>query len=335
MIVIAGAGRNGSTILARQINNFSRIYIHPVEERFTSKWCDLVNFGYERRATKLNYRVLPIDQLSLSKKLHVKVLLNAYEESLIQHSDILNISPSTSIDHYQKHLQEDYYSLDDFIKSYIFASFKLENGKLTDFGEIGFKTIETPYLNTYRDLNYNLVHIFRDPLDVCESQKRSMLVKKKKHEGYLGGDWLSTTVYRRLLPHLQSKISDTEIIVYYEDFIQNPMQIKTELEQKFGLSQLDFDKSPKLRDAYFNITNSSSDIVLPDGIRELKLLKSDSPCLHSGETNYIISKINNNSPFFWERLNILFESFRFRSYRPIVKNIKTMIVRTFREIKGK
>ena len=56
MIAVIGAGRNGSTLIARELDRFNKIYVHPVEERFVTKWSDLVKYGYERRNTKLNYR---------------------------------------------------------------------------------------------------------------------------------------------------------------------------------------------------------------------------------------------------------------------------------------
>ena len=111
-----------------------------------------------------------------------------------------------------------------------------------EFKHYLFKSIETAYLQDYENRfpEMRFIHIMRDPVKVCSSQKRSIMENKSLPASYLGYDWLSCMLDKRWLPHarfLDERQNDARhFVVRYEDLIQNPGREINRMAEQLGVA---------------------------------------------------------------------------------------------------
>jgi hypothetical protein len=331
MITVVGAGRNGSTLIARDLNRFDKIYIHPVEERFVSKWSDLVRYGYERRKTKLNYRDDNSVYKDINKKLSKNILFNAYKESILLHAEIIHKNCDNALQFYNINLDKDFYFLQDFIETYIRISAKYENTKVDIIKEYGFKTIETPYLSYYAKSKYKIVHVTRNTLDVLDSQKRTLKLKNKSFS-YLGSDWLSTMLFKRIIHHNIESCRLNEVIINYEEYVENQEILQINIQNVFGLEGLKKSKEIQSRDEYFNLTNSSNGKKLSNQVIKRTERDIKDTCLTQGEINYINYILQNNLNFI-NVLKLFLKSIDHSDTETLIQKFQLFLTRGYRTFK--
>ena len=104
-----------------------------------------------------------------------------------------------------------------------------------------FKSTETPYIEEYeqRFPDMRFVHIMRNPVPVCSSQKRSLLENKGYYASYLGYDWMSCMLDSRWLPHArfiaERQNDPRHIVSRYEDLVQDPKGEVARIAQGLGV----------------------------------------------------------------------------------------------------
>jgi len=124
-----------------------------------------------------------------------------------------------------------------------------------EFKDYLFKTIETPYVDGYTKLfpDMKFIHLVRDPVAVCSSQKRSIMCNKMHPASYLGGDWLDCMMNKRWLPHARIiekyKNSSNHILVRYEDLVKRPIREVSRIVDQFSLTM---PQSPDLQTEFCN-----------------------------------------------------------------------------------
>ena len=86
-------------------------------------------------------------------------------------------------------METDKLDLDTFVRRYLNNLARFLRPDIT-FKHHLFKSIETPYIEEYeqRFPDMRFVHIMRNPVPVCSSQKRSLLENKGYYASYLGYD---------------------------------------------------------------------------------------------------------------------------------------------------
>jgi hypothetical protein len=242
LISIIGTGRNGSSLLARMLDGSDDLFVHPVEERLITSFDDLIKRKKVSRNTQQNCRKNCVGDLEgdvsallLEKYFHpsLRMLKNAH----------MNNSPITkNIDQFNisHHMEQNHYNISSFLPDYLKSLGRhiLPNN---EFKNYLFKTIETPYIDDYVKLfpDMKFIHLLRDPISVCSSQKRSIMHNKKHPASYLGGDWLDCMINKRWLPHARAikkyQNSDNHILIQYEDLVKNPLKEVSRISEKFSL----------------------------------------------------------------------------------------------------
>jgi hypothetical protein len=242
LVTIIGTGRNGSSMLARMLDGPADLYVHPVEERLITIFDDLIKRKKVSQSTVQNSRKHDINNIDKDVP---SILLEKYFQSslsMLKNDHMNNSVVTKNIDQFSilNHMVNKHYNFSSFLPEYL----KLLGNHIlpkNNFKNYLFKTIETPYIDDYVSLfpDMKFIHLLRNPISVCSSQKRSIMFNKRQPASYLGGDWLDCMMNMRWLPHAQAinkyKNSENHILVRYEDLVKNPKHEILRITNKFSL----------------------------------------------------------------------------------------------------
>jgi len=229
IVGIFGTGRNGSSLISRLLDGLGDSYVHPVEECFASAFNALARRPQVGRLVLQNCTNEPLTRMGgavYSERIrsflanNVDTLNNEYIERCratrqLERLDLKKLLPKSS------------YRFDEMIDGYLGGIAKHVRSDQA-ISNCVFKSIETPYIADYAQAipQMRFIHIFRDPVAVCSSQKRSLLENKKVPASYLGYDWLTCMLTKRWVPHAQyvldRKADAAHIVVRYEDLVTGP-----------------------------------------------------------------------------------------------------------------
>lgn len=230
LIGLFGTGRNGSSLIGRLLDGLQDTFVHPVEERFLTAFDDLAHHGRVTRLVEQNCTTrvlrrldgrLPLDVLAGYFRISIEALLKHCADTVgspsrLRSFDLAEVLPATNP------------SVEEFTRLYL-AGIAAKVRPDVQFRHHLFKSIEVAYLDEYerRFPDMRFVHIVRDPIAVCSSQKRSLMENKNLPASYLGYDWLSCMLDKRWVPHarfLASRRNDVRhIVVRYEDLVAEPV----------------------------------------------------------------------------------------------------------------
>jgi hypothetical protein len=229
LIGIIGTGRNGSTLLSRLLDGLEETYVHPVEENFLSVFDDLARLGKVSRNTGQNCRVKPLR--GLERAVPISGLEKTYQVSLDALHRLLKKNLSGQCSGRQRRFTDllpgPSYLPQVFVVDYLRATAEMScpSGNYSNYL---FKTIETPYIPDYAACfpEMRFIHIVRDPVAVCSSQKRSLMETKGYPATYIGYDWLICMIDKRWIPHarmiLAYRDDPRHAVVRYEDLVTDP-----------------------------------------------------------------------------------------------------------------
>lgn len=242
LIGIFGTGRNGSTLLGRLLDGLGATYVHPVEENFLSVLADLSCQGSVRRITGQNCTTAPLR--GLEHAISREALTTAYQGSLdaLRRSVEANLPFSQSRGPFRldEMLPKSSYPADEFVREYLASAAAVFPESRHEHH--AFKTIETPYVTDYatRFPDMRFIHIVRDPVVVCSSQKRSLMETKRYPATYIGHDWLVCMIDKRWVPHARTILAlrddSRHIVVRYEDLVASPVVEISRLASWLGTS---------------------------------------------------------------------------------------------------
>lgn len=229
LIGLFGTGRNGSSLIGRLLDGLGDTFVHPVEERFLTAFDDLAHHGRVTRLVEQNCTTRALRHLD--GRLPLDVLASYFRislEALLKHCAGTVGSPSRlkSLE-LAEVLSAANPSVEQFIRLYL-AGIAAKVRPDVQFRHHLFKSIEVAYLEEYerRFPDMRFVHIVRDPIAVCSSQKRSLMENKNLPASYLGYDWLTCMLDKRWVPHarfLVARRGDARhILVRYEDLVTEP-----------------------------------------------------------------------------------------------------------------
>jgi hypothetical protein len=229
LIGLFGTGRNGSSLIGRLLDGLQDTFVHPVEEKFLTAFDDLAAHGRVTRMVEQNCTHHPLRHLE--QPVAHEMLAGYFGQSL---KDINKHCANTiGLPEGVKGLV-----LDEVVAKRAMTAKEFVPEYLTgiagrvrpdvQFRHHLFKSIEVPYIGEYQRLfpEMRFVHIMRDPVTVCSSQKRSLLENKGLPASYLGFDWLSCMLDERWVPHArfvaEHRGDPRHIIVRYEDLVVSP-----------------------------------------------------------------------------------------------------------------
>lgn len=232
LIGIFGTGRNGSTLIMRLLDGIPDSFILPVEINFLSRLNDLASNGHISRASVLNATIKPLKSLGIPANSHL--LIQSYEQyirytyekyiSQIEGDISLGKDPLTALNVKSSYMPA------EFVNSFLHATSDwINNNQSVD--HYFFKTTETAYIGDYEKMfpDMRFLHIIRNPLQVCSSQKRTIMCYKTLPSWYLGRDNLETMLEKRWIPHaktiIKRSLSDKHYVVRYEDLTNDPVNI--------------------------------------------------------------------------------------------------------------
>lgn len=242
LIGIIGTGRNGSTLVSRLLDGLEGTYVHPIEENFLSVFDDLGRSGRVRRTTGQNCRIKPLHDFE--RAVPVSDLKKTYQVSL----DALHQLAQRNIPgeylreslRLEDLLPDSSYLPDVFVEDYLRAAAGAISPAM-NFRHYLFKTIETPYVADYaaRFPEMRFIHIVRDPVVVCSSQKRSLMETKGHPATYIGHDWLICMIDKRWVPHVRAilryRSDPRHAVIRYEDLVADPAREIGRLAEWLGI----------------------------------------------------------------------------------------------------
>lgn len=243
LIGLFGTGRNGSSLIGRLLDGLQDTFVHPVEERFLTAFDDLAHYGRVTRLVEQNCTTqalqhldgrLPLDLLAGYFRISIAALLKHCAgtmgpPSLLKSLDIEDVLPAADA------------SIEEFTRLYL-SGIAAKIRPDVRFRHYLFKSVEVAYLEDYerRFPDMRFVHIVRDPIAVCSSQKRSLLENKNLPASYLGYDWLVCMLEKRWVPHarfLSTRRGDARhIVVRYEDLVAEPVTELGRIAAGLGLA---------------------------------------------------------------------------------------------------
>lgn len=243
LIGLFGTGRNGSSLIGRLLDGLQDTFVHPVEERFLTAFDDLAHHGRVTRLVEQNCTAHTLRHLD--DRLPLDVLAGYFGisiEALLKHC-ASTVGPPSSLHSLKvaEVLPAGERSVEEFTRLYL-AGIAAKVRPDVQFRHHLFKSIEVAYLDEYehRFPDMRFVHIIRDPVAVCSSQKRSLLENKNLPASYLGYDWLTCMLDKRWLPHarfLASRRNDARhIVVRYEDLVAEPVAELSRIATGLGLA---------------------------------------------------------------------------------------------------
>ncbi|MBU2213659.1 sulfotransferase [Patescibacteria group bacterium] len=220
-------GRNGSTLIMRLVDGSPGVYVHPIECNFLAVWNDLVRFGKVRECVRKNALTTPLH--FLHKPINRTLLYKFFNSHTKEMSSLLEknkLNPQGP-DPWETLSQEEY-TLEKFIPAFLNAHALWTEGA-DNYPHLFFKTIEAvyvdDYIRTFPDIK--CIHVFRNPIDVFRSAKRSNGMKDTAafHPG-LPFDTYDVFIERRWIPHARYALGhtkpDTHVICRYEDACNYP-----------------------------------------------------------------------------------------------------------------
>lgn len=229
LIGLFGTGRNGSSLIGRLLDGLQDTYVHPVEEKFLTAFDDLASHGRVTRLVEQNCTTrqlkhlddsLPLKQLADYFRLSLKGIHKHCAETIGSPSSLpaLNLGDVVA---------GDTLTVEELTRGYLEGVAARIRPEI-NFRHHLFKSIEVPYLAEYerRFSDMKFIHIVRDPVAVCSSQKRSLMENKSLPASYLGFDWLDCMLGKRWVPHAQfiaeRRGDPRHIVVRYEDLVRAP-----------------------------------------------------------------------------------------------------------------
>lgn len=240
LIGIFGTGRNGSTLLARLLDGIPYTYLHPVEVNFLSAMSDLSWLPLVRLRTQQNVVTAPLRKFD--RAIPVRRLLRYYCSHLreIERNYLPQIGatplgprPEAAL------IERTRWRAADFVPAFLAATSRWIDGTVPRHAI--FKTIETPYVGDYERLfpTMRFIHIFRHPVDVWSSSKRSWVKNKGLPPWYQRMDNLTTTIENRWMPHARAVVarpgSERHFVVRYEDLVRHPGETVTQICAWLGM----------------------------------------------------------------------------------------------------
>jgi hypothetical protein len=229
LIGLFGTGRNGSSLIGRLLDGLEDTYVHPVEEKFLTAFDDIAHHGRVTRMVEQNCTTQQLNRLD--EDLACEKLAGYYQMSLdviMKHfEDTIGLPSVVRKLSLKKILRSQTCSVETFTREYLTGLATLIRPDVT-FHHHLFKSIEVPYIAEYEQIfpDMKFIHIVRDPVAVCSSQKRSLMENKRLPASYLGFDWLSCMLDKRWVPHArfiaERRENSRHIVVRYEDLVKNP-----------------------------------------------------------------------------------------------------------------
>jgi len=233
LIGVFGAGRNGSTLIARLLDGSPDLWIHPIDIVFLPVWDDEAGIGYVRgesyrTATTRSLRhlgePLPWRRISPLFTPQVEEVERDYLTQLVapyplrrRELEVLDRAGSTTPV--------------EFLPAFLEASRRtVAREPEPQPAALGFKTSETAYVDDFIRLwpEMRFVHIVRHPITNYASTKRTWIQGKGLPFWTNGEDLLRTFLEARWLPHARAVLRyresdpDRHVLVRYEDLCSDP-----------------------------------------------------------------------------------------------------------------
>ncbi|MHB8643776.1 MAG: sulfotransferase [Gaiellaceae bacterium] len=216
LVVVAGIGRNGSSLLMRLLDGSPDLFVYPIELNHLSVVDGEQSFRAWAEAQQ-------------------RELAETYRGWLEETVDpaLDPVEPLSDGTATPEHDLLAY--LDAFHRAY-------GADRTVERPLLGFKTIEGGESERYRRLlpGLRFVHIVRDPLTAYASLKRTDMLQKQ-WPFWAQGDLLRTFLERRFIPHVRfaleaaRKDPSFHLVVTYERLVREPSNVVTEITDWLGI----------------------------------------------------------------------------------------------------
>lgn len=250
LVGIFGAGRNGSSLLARLIDGSPDLWIHPIDVVFLPLWDDLAagfteirGASYRTATTRLLRHVeKPIARDDAWKvwKALVDDVEQTYAANLetpltLRQAELESLGGSELV------------TAAEWIPEFLEASYRAttRNPDAPRPKLLGFKTSETAYVDDFLRIwpELRCVHIVREPHANYRPVKRTWIERKLRPFWSGGGaeDHLQTFIEARWVPHARAALQhvaadpDRHVLVRYEDLVADPIAEVSRVCDRLGI----------------------------------------------------------------------------------------------------
>ncbi len=242
LIAVIGTGRNGSTMLCRLLDGAGGLYAHLPECNFLASFNDLATRDWARQETIQNATRAPLRHLDGTVPVERLLRFHAHHADEIEAAGIAqtDLVPAGPLPRAAL-ARTPAWRIEDFLPAFLAAHERWLFGAARAEALL-FKSIETPYVGAYHDRfpTMHFVHLLRDPVETWGSSKRTLSLRKRLPEWYLGGDNLRCLIDRRWLPHAEwvARFADSprHHLVRYEDLVRDPVAVVVDLCRRLGLA---------------------------------------------------------------------------------------------------
>jgi hypothetical protein len=228
LVGIFGAGRNGSTLIARLLDGSPDLWIHPIDVVFLPLWDDLATRGRVRGESARTATVRPLR--NLSDRLDWRSIAPVFAPQV---DEIAELYLPELEDPYELRRQA-LAALDrdgattpaEFFPAFLEAARRASAREPEPApARLGFKTSETAYVDDFVRLwpEMSFVHIVRHPIHNYASAKRTWMRGKRTPFWTHGEDVLRVFLESRWVPHAEAVLRyreadpDHHLLVRYED----------------------------------------------------------------------------------------------------------------------
>ena len=242
---IFGAGRSGTTVLMQVLDGSPDVWMHPVDTNYLSVWDDLVRRGEPSWPTMQNATTRPLT--ALDEPLPTSVLLDefGYQWHWLEEKVLPRLSEPVerSSDPAAELRGRESYRASEFLPAFVDCTRRAYGGAGHPARALGFKTLETPYVEDYARVfpELRLVHIVRDPVTNYASLKRTNLLRKNMAFYGFGFDALRLFLDVRWLPHVRAAVElsrarpERHLLVRYEDLTTEPRRVIGQIAGWLGI----------------------------------------------------------------------------------------------------
>lgn len=232
LVGIFGAGRNGSTLIARLLDGSPDLWIHPIDVVFLPVWNDIAAHGTVRGDSYRTASARPLRHLDRPLAWRAVASLFALDVDQIEQEYVPRLEqPLTLRREAIEALDRDGTTTAAAFFPAFLAAAREAAARSPEPVErlLGFKTSETPYVDDFVRLwpEMRFVHIVRDPVSNYRSLKRTWMENKGAPFWTHGEDMLRMFLEARWLPHarailrLQESDPARHLLVRYEDLLDD------------------------------------------------------------------------------------------------------------------
>jgi hypothetical protein len=230
LLGVFGAGRNGSTLIARLLDGSPDLWLHPVDVVFLPLWNDIAERGAIRGESYRTATTRTLDHLDRPVPWRVAAPFFTPQLDEVERDYLARLEDPHPLDRRALEAldREGETGAAEFFPAFLEAAYRTAaRAHAAGPSLLGFKTSETAYVDDFLRLwpGLRCLHIVREPIANYRSFKRTWSENKRAPFWTYGEDLLRVFLDARWVPHarailrLRERAPEQHLVVRYEDLL--------------------------------------------------------------------------------------------------------------------